>query len=81
MCFNGKPELSPDSPPGAKAGIKFRLPINEQPPTINDEKTLPIKLIKMLEKACLTHTVLQEAADVHGSCNAAATASEVPGIL
>ena len=51
---------------------------NEQPPTINDEKALPIK---MLEKACLTHTVLQEAADVHGSCNAGATASEVPGIL
>ena len=51
---------------------------NEQPPTINDEKALPIK---MLEIACLTHTVLQEAADVHGSCNAGATASEVPGIL
>ena len=25
VCLNGKP-LSPDSPPGAKAGIKFRLP-------------------------------------------------------
>ena len=89
VCSSGKPLsiLSPDSPPGAKAGIRFRLPFLSSKkrfamsipgiPTINGSNIADQDVVS----ACLTHTVLQEAADVHGSCNAGATASEVPGIL
>lgn len=88
VCSSGKPLsiLSPDSPPGAKAGIRFRLPFLSSKkrfamsipgiPTINGSNIADQDVV-----SCLTHTVLQEAADVHGSCNAGATASEVPGIL
>ena len=48
------------------------------PTTIKDSTAADQDVIS----SCSTHAVPQEvAADVHGSCNAGATASEVPGIL